>query len=119
MFEEIGIDKDIVFKLLRLYFIDCTIETCWFVKATIQDIYIKYNYKIEIINIIVKINITMKINILNKIMINVIIKKIKKMNITTITVIAMKLVKMVITVFLVIIGDISWRSHLVTQTDYH
>ena|SRR5688572_3763383 len=96
--------------LLRLYFIDCTIETCWFVKATIQDIYIKYNYKIEIINI------TMKINILNKIMINIITEK---MNITTITVIAMKSVKMMITIFLVIIGDISWHSYLVTQTDYH
>ena len=45
------------------------IETCYFVKATIQDIYIKYNYKIEIINIVVKVDITMKINILNKIMI--------------------------------------------------
>jgi hypothetical protein len=77
--------------LLKLYFI----------KATIQDIYIKYNYKIEIINIIMKANITMKIKIVNKIMI------IKKINITMITVIAVKLVKMMITIFLVIIGDIS------------
>ena len=118
-FKEINIGKDIVFRLLRLYFINCTIETCQFVKATIQDIYIKYNYKTEIINIIVKVNITIKINILNKIMINIIINKIKKMNITTIIVIAVKLVKMMITIFLVIIGDISWHSHLVTQTDYH
>ena len=118
-FKEIDIDKDIVFRLLRLYFINCTIETCYFVKAIIQDIYIKYNYKIEKINITVKVNITMKINILNKIMINMIINKIKKMNITTITVIVMKSVKTMITIFLVIIGDIDWRSHLVTQTDYH
>jgi len=27
-FKEIDIDKDIVFMLLRLYFINCTIETC-------------------------------------------------------------------------------------------
>src|SRR5215208_1212119 len=84
-FEEIDIGKDIVFMLLRLYFINCTIETCYFVKATIQDIYIKYNYKkeiIKIINIIRKINITMKVNI---IMINIIINII---NITTIIVIA-------------------------------
>ena len=115
-FKEIDIDKDIVYRLLRLYFINCTIETCQFVKATIHDIYIKYNYKIEIINIIVKINITMIIKIINKIMINVIIMK---MNITMIAVIAVKLVKTVITVFLVIIGDVNWRSHLVVQTDYH
>src|SRR5687768_11885197 len=81
-FKKIDIGKDIIFMLLRLYFINCTIETYYFIKATIQDIYIKYNYKIEIINIIVKVNITMKINILNKIIINVIIEKI---NITTIT----------------------------------
>src|SRR3954451_3565239 len=115
-FKEIDIDKNIVFMLLRLYFINCTIETCWFVKATIQDIYIKYNYKIEITNIIIKANITMKIKIVNKIMIK---KKINIMNITMITVIAVKLVKMMITIFSVIIGDISWRSHLVAQTDYH
>src|SRR3954447_20015563 len=112
-FKEIDIDKNIVFMLLRLYFINCTIETCWFVKAIIQDIYIKYNYKIEIINIIMKVNITMKIKIVNKIMI------IKKINITMITVIAVKLVKTMITTFLVIIGDVNWRSHLVAQTDYH
>ena len=95
------------------------LETCYSVKATVQDIYIKYNYNkeiIKIINIIMKINITMKINIINIIMI---VKKIKKIVITTITVIAVKLVKTVITIFLVIIGDINWRSHLVTQTDYH
>src|SRR3954471_1231762 len=103
-FKEIDIDKDIVFMLLRLYFINCMIETYLFVKATIQDIYIKYNYKIEIINIIMKVNITMKIKIVNKIMI---IKKINIMNITMITVIAVKLVKMMITIFLVIIGNIS------------
>ena len=50
-FKEIDNDKVIVFRLLRLYFIDCTIETCSIVKATLQDIYIKYNYKIEKINI--------------------------------------------------------------------
>src|SRR3954453_14022489 len=92
-FKEIDIDKDIVFMLLRLYFINYTIETCLFVKATIQDIYIKYNYKIEIINII------MKVNIVNKIMI------IKKINIMNITMIIVKLVKMMITIFLVIISD--------------
>ena len=27
-FKEIDIDKDIVFMLLRLYFINCMIETC-------------------------------------------------------------------------------------------
>ena len=32
---------------------------------TIQDIYIKYNYKKEIINIIKKINIIMIMNIIN------------------------------------------------------
>ena len=63
-----------------------------------------------------KVNITMIINIINKIMINVIIMK---MNITMIAVIAVKSVKTVITIFLVIIGDVSWRSHLVAQTDYH
>ena len=52
--------------LLRLYFINCTIETCSFVKVTIQNIYIKYNYKIEIINIIKKINIIKIINIVKK-----------------------------------------------------
>jgi len=49
-------------------------------------------------------------------MINVIV------NITTIAVIieiVVKSVKMMITIFLVIIGDINWRSHLVTQTDHH
>src|SRR3954452_19595817 len=115
-FKEIDINKDIVFMLLRLYFINCTIETCQFIKATIQDIYIKYNYKIEIINIIMKVNITMKIKIVNKIMI---INKINIMNITMIAVILVKMVKTMITIFLVIIGDISWRSHLVAQTDYH
>ena len=108
--KKIDIGKNIVFMLLRLYFINYMIEICCFVKVTIQNIYIKYNYKKEIIKII---NIIRKINI---IMINVIINII---NITTITMIAVKLVKMMITIFLVIIGSINWCSHLVTQTDYH